>query len=160
MCSNSSTGCDWAFQHKQLGLRSNVALGVIIPSLCKYGLIYAYVQLQLKWKHFGFLCMNSVKWARMWFQVLLCVVCVESDLTAISAIMVQIDAIGLFCINSMECSQWGFPCLYAQLVQIWLNIAKCALLVQMDAFGLFVHEQREMSSNVILGFITRSLCKK
>ena len=83
--------------------------------------------------------MNSVKWARMNFWVLLCLVCVESDLTAISAIMVQMDAIVRFCLNSMKCAQWGFSCLYASFVERWFIIAKCALIDQMDAFGLFVH---------------------
>ena len=59
-------------------MRSNVALGDIVPSLCKYGLLQPYVQ----------------------------------------------------------------------------------KIAEMDAFGLFVPNYREMGSNVVLGFMMRSLCIK
>ena len=55
--------------------------------------------------HLGFLCINSMNWAEMWFEALLCVFCAESDLIAICAIMAQMDAIGLFCINRTDCAQ-------------------------------------------------------
>ena len=157
MCNNSSTGCNWAFLHKQPGLRSNVALGDSMPSLCKFRLIQPDVQQQFKQMRLGFLCTTNVKQAQMWFWVCICVVCAESDLIAICAMIGQIVAIGLFCLNSMDCARtW----LYAQFVQMQFIIALCAIIVQIDAFRLFVHNQREMGSNVVLGFIMRSLCRK